>query len=103
MSYEYTREFASQLVVAEGVIAYVLAGAAIGGLDVRRMTLLKINFIATYTYTAQDLHYSARTIFDGWLGPLDCTEQGPLEDRQKASSSDISVGPVASQKIILSP
>ena len=71
LGYEHTRELASQLVVAERVIAYILLGAAIGGLDVRRMTLLKINFIGTYTYTAQDLYSTARTIFDRRLGSLD--------------------------------
>ena len=102
MGYEHIHELASQLVVAKVVIAFIGLGSVTDGLDVRRMTLPKINFIGTYTDTAQDLYYTARTIFTDAFGSLDCTEQRPQQDRQKAFS-DIRVSPVASQKIILSP
>ena len=102
VGYDHIHKLASQLVVATVVIAFIGLGSIIGGLDVRRMTLPKINFIGTYTYTAQDLYYTARTIFTDALGPLDCTEQRPPQDRQKAFS-DIRASPVASQKTILSP
>ena len=60
-----TRETASSIARAGGVIVHIGLGEATGGLDVRRMTLQEITFIGTYTYTAEDFAATAAAIFNG--------------------------------------
>lgn len=102
VGYAATREAASTLASPGGVIAHVGLGEDLGGLDVRRMTLQEITFIGTYTYTAQDFRDTAAAIFDGRLGPLDWTENRPLNEGFQAFK-DLRAGTVASPKIMLSP
>ncbi len=102
VGYETTRELASKHALPGGVIAHIGLGSAIGGLDIRRMTLQEITFFGTYTYTTQDFRDTAQAIFDGRLGDLGWTEKRPLQDGQNAFS-DIRAGAVASPKIILNP
>lgn len=102
VGYEATREMASAQVRPGGVIAHIGLGSALGGLDIRRMTLQEITFIGTYTYTAQDFRETAQAIFDGRLGPLDWTEQRPLAEGL-AAFNDIRSGAVMAPKIILKP
>ena len=102
VGYEATREMASAQVKPGGVIAHIGLGSAIGGLDIRRMTLQEITFIGTYTYTAQDFRETAQAIFDGSLGDLDWTETRSLADG-KTAFDDIRSGSVMAPKIILKP
>ncbi|MEM9637528.1 MAG: alcohol dehydrogenase catalytic domain-containing protein [Pseudomonadota bacterium] len=97
-----TRETASSIARAGGVIVHIGLGEATGGLDVRRMTLQEITFIGTYTYTAEDFAATAAAIFNGHLGPLDWVEERPLAEGHGAFR-DIRAGSVAAPKIILTP
>ena len=102
VGYAATRATASAHAAAGGVIAHVGLGEDTGGIDVRRLTLQEINFIGTYTYTAQDFRDTAAAIFDGRLGPLDWIELRSLADGHQAFK-DIQAGAVAAPKIILDP
>ncbi len=102
VGYAATRENACVLVRPGGVIVHIGLGEATGGLDVRRMTLQEIQFIGTYTYTAEDFRETSQAIFDGRLGPLDWIERRPLSSGQQAFS-DIRAGVTAAPKIILDP
>ena len=102
VGYEATREMASAQVQPGGVIAHIGLGSAVGGLDIRRMTLQEITFIGTYTYTSQDFRETALAIFEGRLGILDWTESRPLAEG-KAAFEDIRSGSVMAPKIILKP
>lgn len=97
-----TRANACALARPGGVIVHIGLGEATGGLDVRRMTLQEIQFIGTYTYTADDFAETAKAIFDGRLGPLDWVEKRPLREGQQAFA-DIRAGITAAPKIILDP
>ncbi|MEM8753178.1 MAG: alcohol dehydrogenase catalytic domain-containing protein, partial [Pseudomonadota bacterium] len=77
---EATRAAASAAVRPGGVIVHIGLGSAVGGLDIRRMTLQEVTFIGTYTYAAQDFRDTAAAIFDGRLGPLDWAEVRPLSE-----------------------
>jgi len=99
---EATRAAASAGVHPGGVIVHIGLGAAMGGLDVRRMTLQEITFIGTYTYTAQDFRDTAAAMFDGQLGALDWAEIRPLGDGARAFA-ELREGRVAAPKIILRP
>ena len=99
---ELTRGMACQLIRPGGVIVHIGLGEATGGLDVRKMTLQEIQFIGTYTYTAEDFRETARAIFDGRLGALDWTELRSLSDGMQAFA-DIRSGKVATPKIVLIP
>jgi len=102
VGYAKTREVASALAAAGGVIGHIGLGEATGGLDIRRMTLQEITFIGTYTYTAQDFRDTSAAIFDGRLGALDWTEERALADGP-AAFADIRAGRVGAPKVILSP
>lgn len=102
VGYAGTREMATKHTRPGGVIGHIGLGEAIGGLDVRRMTLQEITFIGTYTYTAQDFRDTAAAIFDGRLGDLDWTEQRALSEGPQAFK-DIRAGSTAAPKIILNP
>lgn len=97
-----TRETASVVARAGGVIVHIGLGEATGGLDIRRMTLQEITFIGTYTYTARDFAETAAAIFDGRMGPLDWVEERSLAQGH-AAFRDIRAGKVAAPKIILTP
>lgn len=97
-----SRAAASALTSPGGVIVHIGLGEALGGLDIRRMTLQEITFIGTYTYTAQDFRDTAAAIFDGRLGPLDWAETRPL-DAGAGAFADIRAGRVAAPKIVLTP
>ena len=96
------REHASALARQGGVIVHIGLGEATGGLDIRRMTLQEIQFIGTYTYTAQDFRDTAQAIFDGRLGTFDWIEKRPLADGWQAFR-DIRSGQAEAPKIILEP
>ena len=102
VGYEGTRADATRLVRPGGVIGHIGLGQAMGGLDIRRMTLQEITFIGTYTYTAQDFRDTAAAIFDGRFGALDWMEERPLSAGHQAFT-DIRSGDVAAPKIILIP
>ncbi len=97
-----TRALASTRVRPGGVIVHIGLGEDTGGLDIRRMTLKEIAFVGTYTYTSQDFRETAQAISDGRLGPLDWTEQRPLQDGAQAFE-DIRSGNSPSPKIVLMP
>ena len=99
---EATRAAASAGVRPGGVIVHIGLGAAMGGLDIRRMTLQEITFIGTYTYTAQDFRDTAAAMFDGRLGALDWPEIRPLSEGPSAFAQ-LQDGKVAAPKIILAP
>jgi L-iditol 2-dehydrogenase len=99
---EASRAQASAHATPGGVIVHIGLGSSSGGLDVRRMTLQEIAFIGTYTYTAQDFRDTADAMFDGRLGPLNWTQNWPLESGQAAFQA-IRSGAVAAPKIILKP
>ncbi len=102
VGYAATRETASALAEAGGVIAHVGLGEDTGGLDVRRMTLSEITFIGTYTYSMQDFRDTAAAIFEGKLGPLDWCEHRDLSDGFGAFK-DLRAGRVAAPKVVLYP
>ncbi len=102
VGYAATREHASALARQGGVIVHIGLGEATGGLDIRRMTLQEIQFIGTYTYTAQDFRDTAQAIFDGRLGTFDWIEKRPLADGWQAFR-DIRSGQAEAPKIILEP
>ncbi len=97
-----TRASACAFARPGGIIVHIGLGEATGGLDIRRMTLQEIQFIGTYTYTAQDFLETAGAIFDGRFGALDWTQQRPLSAGQ-AAFADIRAGRAATPKIILIP
>jgi len=99
---EATRAAASAAVRPGGAIVHIGLGAAMGGLDIRRMTLQEITFIGTYTYTAADFRDTAAAMFDGRLGALDCPEIRPLSEGPSAFAQ-LRDGKVAAPKIILAP
>ena len=84
VGYEATRTMASAKVRPGGVIAHIGLGSALGGLDIRRMTLQEITFIGTYTYTAKDFLDTATAIFNGQLGHLNWTDARHLSDGKVA-------------------
>ena len=84
------------------MIVHIGLGSAVGGLDIRRLTLQEITFIGTYTYSAADFRETAAAIFDGRLGALDWPEIRPLSEGARAFA-DIKAGRVAAPKIILKP
>ena len=102
VGYGATRASASACVMPGGVIAHVGLGDSAEGFDVRYATLQEVTFIGTYTYTMQDFRDTAQAIFDGKLGPLDCTEKRALSDGFQAFK-DLRTGKVAAPKIILDP
>jgi len=102
VGYESTRSQACALIRPGGVIVHIGLGSNAGGLDVRRMTLQEITVIGTYAYTAQDFRDTAQAIFDGRLGPLDWTEERPLNQGPQAFA-DIRAGRTAAPKTILIP
>ncbi|NIZ63449.1 galactitol-1-phosphate 5-dehydrogenase [Sedimentitalea sp. CY04] len=102
VGYATTRATASACVRPGGVIGHIGLGEDTGGLDIRRMTLQEINFIGTYTYTAEDFLQTAQAIYDGRLGRLDWAEIRPLSAGAEAFS-DIRRGVVAAPKILLRP
>jgi threonine dehydrogenase-like Zn-dependent dehydrogenase len=99
---EATRAAASAAVRPGGVIVHIGLGSALGGLDVRRMTLQEITFIGTYTYTAQDFRDTAAAMFEGRLGTLGWPEIRPLSEGQRAFAK-LRDGKIAAPKIILAP
>ena len=102
VGFKKTRELASAKVNPGGVITHIGLGKEIGGIDARRITLQEINFIGTYTYTAEDFRNTAQAVFDGRLGPLDWVERRPLSEGNRAFR-EIREGRIASPKILLSP
>jgi len=102
VGYDATRATASAATRPGGVILHVGLGGGSGGLDIRRITLQEIQFIGTYTYTAQDFRDTCAAMFDGRLGPLDWAEVRPLHDGATAFR-DIREAKVAAPKIILKP
>lgn len=102
VGYPATRATASACVKPGGVIAHIGLGSAEGGLDIRRITLQEIQFIGTYTYTAQDFRDTAAAMFDGRLGALDWVESRPLSEGLRAFT-DLRAGHVAVPKILLTP
>lgn len=102
VGYAATRADACRLARSGAVIVHIGLGEATGGLDIRRMTLQEIQFIGTYTYTAQDFHDTAEAIFDGRLGSFDWIEKRPLSAGQQ-SFDDIRAGRAAAAKIVLIP
>jgi threonine dehydrogenase-like Zn-dependent dehydrogenase len=102
VGFKKTREIASAKASPGGVITHIGLGEDTGGIDVRRITLQEINFIGTYTYTAEDFRNTAQAIFDGRLGSLDWIERRPLSDGNRAFQ-EIREGKIASPKILLSP
>ncbi|MCV6592447.1 MAG: alcohol dehydrogenase catalytic domain-containing protein [Silicimonas sp.] len=102
VGYSATRAMATKYAAPGGVIAHIGLGEALGGLDIRRMTLQEITFIGTYTYTAQDFRDTAAAIFDGRLGDLNWTEPRALADGARAFA-DIQAGRVDAPKIMLYP
>jgi len=102
VGYPATRATASARVKPGGVIAHIGLGSAEGGLDIRRITLQEIQFIGTYTYTAQDFRDTAAAMFDGQLGALDWVESRPLSEGLRAFT-DLRAGHVAVPKILLTP
>ncbi|MEO0978225.1 MAG: alcohol dehydrogenase catalytic domain-containing protein [Pseudomonadota bacterium] len=102
VGYAATRATASACVKPGGVIVHIGLGSAEGGLDIRRITLQEIQFIGTYTYTAQDFRDTAAAMFDGRLGALDWVESRPLSEGLRAFT-DLRAGHVAVPKILLTP
>ncbi len=102
VGYAATRATASAMCRPGGVIVHIGLGEDLGGLDIRRMTLQEITFIGTYTYTAQDFRDTCAALFEGALGPLDWTEERPL-DAGAAAFADLRAGRTATPKIILLP
>ena len=102
VGYAATRADACRLARAGAVIVHIGLGEGTGGLDIRRMTLQEIQFIGTYTYTAQDFRDTAQAIFDERLGPFNWIEKRPLSAGQK-SFDDIRAGCAAAPKIVLIP
>jgi L-gulonate 5-dehydrogenase len=102
VGFSSTRAVACRFARPGGVIIHIGLGEALGGLDIRRMTLQEISFIGTYTYTARDFVDTASAMFQGKLGALDWTETRPLSHGQSAFK-DIRAGRIASPKIILIP
>lgn len=102
VGYAATRATASACVKPGGIIAHIGLGSAEGGLDIRRITLQEIQFIGTYTYTAQDFRDTAAAMFDGRLGALDWVESRPLSEGLRAFT-DLRAGHVAVPKILLTP
>ncbi len=102
VGFSATRATATKHARPGGVITHIGLGEALGGLDIRRMTLQEITFIGTYTYTAQDFRDTAAAIFDGRLGALDWTEPRALADGARAFA-DIKSARVDAPKILLYP
>lgn len=102
VGFAQTRATASRHARPGGVILHIGLGEAIGGLDIRRMTLAEISFIGTYTYTAEDFRDTAQALFDGRLGKLDWAERRPLS-AGSAAFSDIRAGRTAAPKVVLRP
>jgi len=102
VGYETTRVQACALSRPGGVIVHIGLGSNAGGLDIKRMTLQEITFVGVYTYTEQDFRDTAQAIFDGRLGPLDWTEERPLNQGPQAFA-DIRAGRSAAPKTILIP
>ena len=97
-----TRQVASALVSAGGVIGHVGLGDNQDGLDIRRMTLQEITLIGSYTYTAQEFYDTAEALFSGQLGDLNWTEMRPLSAGMK-TFDDLYHHRVFSPKIVLNP
>ncbi|MCH9844714.1 MAG: alcohol dehydrogenase catalytic domain-containing protein [Alphaproteobacteria bacterium] len=102
VGFEQSRQTASKMVRAGGVIAHIGLGSATGGLDIRRITLQEITFIGTYTYNVQDFQETAEAIFSGKLGALDWHSVIPLAEGAEAFDA-IKTGKVANPKVILQP
>lgn len=97
-----TRATSSRAARPGGVIVHIGLGDALGGLDIRRMTLQEISFIGAYTYTPEDFRATADAIFDSRLGKLDWAEIRALDAGAEAFD-DILAGRAAAPKIILTP
>jgi len=102
VGYEATRAMACKFARPGGAIGHIGLGSALGGLDVRRLTLFEIAFIGSYTYTMQDFRETAAAIFDGSLGDMAWVEQRPLAEGAQAFQ-DIRAGTVPAPKIVLIP
>lgn len=84
VGYASTRPTASDFASPGGVIAHIGLGDAEGGPDIRRMTLLEITFIGTYTYTPEDILATPQTILEGRFGPLDWIQTRRLAEGDSA-------------------
>lgn len=100
--FEATRAQASQMVKPKGVIVHVGLGSAMGGLDIRRLTLQEITFIGSYTYSNTDFRETAEAIFAGRFASLDWTEEMPLSQGQSAFML-LKNGQAQVPKIVLTP
>lgn len=99
---EASRVVASRTVQPGGVIVHIGLASAVGGLDVRRLTLQEVTFIGTYCYTMTDFTDTFSAMTAGRLGPLDWFEMRRL-DEGAAAFADIHAGRNAAPKIILRP
>lgn len=97
-----SREAASALVRAGGVIVHIGLAEAAGGLDVRRFTLQDVSFLGSYTYTPQDFVETVDALGSGRLGALDWFDERPLE-AGAAAFADLVAGTVDAPKILLRP
>lgn len=102
VGFEGTRAEASKRAKPGGVIVHIGLGSAIGGLDIRRLTLQEITFIGTYTYTMADFRATAAAIFSGALGSLDWAEVRALSDGAAAFSDSLN-GRLSAPKVIFHP
>jgi threonine dehydrogenase-like Zn-dependent dehydrogenase len=95
-----TREAASRLVKAGGVIVHIGLLPGNEGLDIRKITLQEITFTGTYCYTPLEFAETLDAIYRGRLGALDWFEERPLAEGQQAFR-DIDAGNLAAAKIVL--
>lgn len=99
---EPSRATASQVVVPGGVIVHIGLASAMGGLDIRRMTLQEITFIGTYTYTMQDFKDTASLIFAGRYGDFSWMAERDLSEGAAAFHA-LHAGQIDAAKIVLKP
>ena len=97
-----TREAASGMVKAGGIISHVGLQDNQAGLDIRRLTLEEITFLGNYTYSVLDLQAAIDLLGRGSLGSLDWVETRPLSEGARAFQA-IHEGHAAAPKIVLRP
>ena len=99
---EKTRHLAVTAVKPGGIFVHIGLMDALGGLDIRKITLFEITLIGVYCYTAADVRAAVKAIDTGLVGDLTWVETRPLSQGAQAFS-DLDNGLTAAAKIVLQP
>ena len=97
-----TRKAALAAVKPGGVVLHIGLQDWTSEIDMRKLTLVEITLIGTYTYSTADLRATVKVLHEGAFGDLSWVETRDLADGARAVA-DLDKGRSAAAKIVFTP